>query len=216
MQDHASCIGRWQVDFWNVTTVYFIHQYSSCCVIKQTNLYHKQQCSFCTLCFSSLKSKTQMQTPLPANKKKSQMGGPSVLTAPSSTPSGYILCLGDKQTAVGLQFPQSSETPTPAPATGEPAWTAAGWLAAPSHWMVPSQLDRQGMVGGTEGGRGAQGVSVWCLGQLCEVEGAGVMWEWCECTWLERGCLSDFAVWIYWEVFVACWNAIHNLHLTLI
>lgn len=108
------------------------------------------------------------------------MTGPSVLKAPSRVPSGYMLCLGDQQTAVGLQFPQS-ETPTPAPATGELVWTAAGYSRLLNG---PQSAGEMGMVGVSREGE--------FLGQLNGVQRAEVTGS--DVNALEIGwdCLSEF------------------------
>ena len=88
--------------------------------------------------------------------KWAQMTRPSVLTAPSRVPSGYMLCLGDRQTAVGLQFPQSKRDP---PLQHLLLGSLSGrLLAAPDYLMVPSQLERRGWwVGGREEKKGDRG-----------------------------------------------------------
>ena len=54
------------------------------------------------------------------------------------------------------------------------------------------------MVGGREGGKErGQGVSVWCLGKLNEVQRVEVMWEWCE---FGGGGVAFETLWMGWHV----------------
>ena len=68
------------------------------------------------------------------------------------------------------------------------------------------------MVGGREGGKErGQGVSVWCLGQLNEVQRVEVMWEWCEFGGGGGGLPLRLCGWGGMCV-IACWNVIYQKH----
>lgn len=101
----------------------------------------------------------------------------------NSTLASRSVWMTSKQ-LLGCSSHSLKETPTPAPATGEPVWIAAGCSRLLNG---PQSAGETGMVvGATEGvgGRGDRGSSVWCLGQLNRVWIVEVTWEWYECPWI--------------------------------